>query len=163
MKHKDFDHINCSLAQTLSVIGEHWTLLIIRDVFMGLRRFGELQKDLGIAKNILSERLKRLVAEQILEKEKGESGFYEYRLTEKGLALQPILLACVHWGDNYRPSANGARVVFVDRKDYLPIQAMSVRSHDGRLLNPKDIRAKRGPGFSSDNSDTPLQSWTTAD
>ena len=73
MKHKNFDHMNCSLAQTLSVIGEHWTLLIIRDVFMGLRRFNELQQELGIAKNILSERLKRLVAEGILD---GTAGAY---------------------------------------------------------------------------------------
>lgn len=157
MKLKDFDHMNCSLAQTLSSIGEHWAMLIIRDVFMGLSRFDEIQKDLGIARNILSERLKRLVAEEILEKKPGESRFQEYSLTEKGLALQPVMLAMVHWGDKYKPNPSGKRLIFVDRRDNKAIQTMAVRSHDGRKLNPRDIRAKRGSGHKSVSLDIPLK------
>ncbi len=156
MKNSNFDYMNCSLAQTLSVIGEHWSLLIIRDVFMGLRRFSEFQKDLGIAKNILSERLKRLVAEGILEKTKGEAGFSEYRLTEKGLALQPVLLSMTHWGDQYKPAKKGKRLVFVDRASGKPIQRMAVRSHDGRKLHAKEVKAKRGSGYASERLDVPL-------
>ena len=156
MKLKNFDHLNCSLAQTLSVIGEHWTLLIIRDVFFGLRRFDEFQKDLGIARNILSNRLKRLVEEGIVEKSLGESGFNEYRLTEKGLELQPILLSMTHWGEKHKASPKGKRVIFVDRRDGKAIQTMNVRSHDGRKLKAKDIRGKKGPGYRSIALDTPL-------
>ncbi len=156
MKLKNFDHLNCSLAQTLSVIGEHWTLLVIRDVFMGLRRFDEIQKDLDIARNVLSQRLKRLVAEDILEKSRGESGFNEYRLTQKGLALQPILLSMTHWGDKYKPNPKGKRLTFIDRQDGRPIQPMSVRAQDGRKLKPKDVKIKRGPGYKSSRLDVPL-------
>ena len=156
MKLKDFDHMNCSLAQTLSVIGEHWTLLIIRDVFMGLRRFEQIQKDLGIARNVLSQRLKRLVEQGVLDKSRGDSGFYEYRLTQKGLSLQPILLSMTQWGDKFKPNPRGKRLVFVDRFDHKPIQPIAVRSHDGRKLKAKDVKARPGPGYRSDFLDIPL-------
>ena len=156
MKRRDFDHLNCSLAQTLSVIGEHWTLLIIRDAFMGLRRFDDFQKDLGIARNVLSERLKRLVNEEVREKTPGEKGFPEYHLTAKGLALQPILISMTHWGDKHRPNPKGRRLIFLDRKNRKPIQTMTVRAHDDRRLKPKDITVKRGPGHRSSGLDIPL-------
>lgn len=146
MKLKSFDNMNCSLAQTLSVVGEHWTLLIIRDVFFGLRRFDQFQKDLGIARNMLSDRLKKLVEAGVLEKSEDE-GHPQYRLTEKGLALQPVLLAMTHWGDVYMPNPAGKRLTFVDRRDGRPIKAMAVYAGDGRRLKPKDVRAKPGPGF----------------
>lgn len=156
MKRKDFDHLNCSLAQTLSVIGEHWTLLIIRDVFMGLDRFDEFQKDLGIARNVLSERLKRLVGQGILDKVTGDQGFPEYRLTKKGLALQPILLSMTHWGDKYKPNPRGKRLTFIDRRDSRPIQTMAVKAHDDRKLRPADVTVKRGPGYKSAGLDIPI-------
>ena len=156
MKIKNFDHMNCSLAQTLSVLGEHWTLLVIRDAFMGIRRFDDFQQDLGIARNVLSERLKRLVAEGIFAKEKGDSGYFEYRLTEKGLELQPVLLSMTHWGDKHKSNPNGKRLIFVDRKEGKPIQQMAVRARDGRKLKPRDVKAKAGPGFSSRTNDIPL-------
>lgn len=146
MKLKTFEHFNCSLAQTLSVIGEHWTMMIIRDAFFGLRRFDEFQKDLGIARNILSDRLKKLVRAGILEK-RVEPGATEYRLTEKGLALQPIMIAMTHWGDTYLPNPDGRRLTFVDRRDGKPIRTMGVHAADGRRLKPKEIRAKPGPGL----------------
>ena len=148
MKLKSFDHLNCSLAQTLSVIGEHWTLLIIRDVFFGLRRFDEFQKDLGIARNVLSDRLKKLIDTGVLEKSAGE-GHKEYRLTEKGLALQPILLAMTQWGDEYYPDPAGKRITFVDRKDGKPIKRIGINAADGRRLKPKDIKAKPGPALNN--------------
>ena len=121
MKLKTFDHFNCSLAQTLSVIGEHWTLLIIRDAFFGLRRFDEFHNSLGISRNVLSVRLKKLVAAGILEKS-GGPGHPEYLLTEKGLALQPALVAMTHWGDTYLPHPEGKRLTFVDRREGKPIK-----------------------------------------
>jgi DNA-binding HxlR family transcriptional regulator len=148
MKYKTFDHMNCSLAQTLAIIGERWTLLILRDAFFGSCRFNQFERNLGIAKNILSARLSMLVEEGILERrEASEEKRTEYVLTEQGLALQPILLSMTHWGDRYRPNPKGTRVVFVDRQEGRPIQPMTVRSEGGRALNPEDVRATPGPAF----------------
>jgi DNA-binding HxlR family transcriptional regulator len=146
VKLKSFDHMNCSLAQTLDVIGERWTLLILREAFFGKKRFEEFQKGLGIARNILTSRLNRLVDEQILEKRPVEAGRHEYVLTQKGLELQPVLLSMTHWGDRHKPHAKGKRVVFVERSTGEPIAPMAVRSADGRVLGPRDIRAVPGPG-----------------
>ncbi|MBX3706027.1 MAG: helix-turn-helix transcriptional regulator [Pseudomonadales bacterium] len=146
MKLTTFDHFNCSLAQTLSVIGEHWTLLIIRDAFFGLRRFDEFHNSLGISRNVLSVRLKKLVTAGIFEKTDGP-GHPEYRLTEKGLALQPALVAMTHWGDTYLPNPEGKRLTFVDRRDGKPIKPVGIYAADGRRLKPKEIKAKAGPGL----------------
>ena len=147
MKYKSFDHLNCSLAQTLEVIGERWTLLILRDAFFGAKRFGQFQRSLDISKNILTVRLNRLVEEGILERREGrDSAHAEYHLTEKGWALQPILLSMTHWGDKYRPNPAGKRLVFVEKETGQPVSDMSVRSEDGRVLGPRDIRATAGPG-----------------
>jgi DNA-binding HxlR family transcriptional regulator len=146
MKLKSFDHMNCSLAQTLDVIGERWSLLILREAFFGKKRFEEFQKGLGIARNILTSRLNRLVDEAILEKRPVEAGRYEYVLTAKGLDLQPVLLAMTHWGDRHKPHPKGKRVVFVERATGEPIAPMTVRSADGRVLGAREIRATPGPG-----------------
>ena len=146
MKLKSFEHLNCSLAQTLSVVGEHWTMLIIRDAFFGLRRFDQFQNSLGIARNVLSVRLKKLVQAGVLERSE-DHGHPEYRLTEKGLALQPVMIAMTHWGDTYMPHPQGKRLTFVDRKDGKAIKPIGVYAADGRRLKPKDIRAKAGPGL----------------
>lgn len=146
MKLKSFEHFNCSLAQTLSVIGEHWTMLIVRDAFFGLRRFDQFQKSLGIARNVLSDRLKKLVQAGVLSKSEGP-GHPEYRLTEKGLGLQPIMIAMTQWGDTYLPHPDGKRLTFVDRKDGKPIKAVRIYAADGRRLKPKDIKARVEPGL----------------
>ena len=97
MKYKAFDHMNCSLAQTLDIIGERWTLLILRDAFFGAKRFGQFERSLGIAKNILSARLNMLIDEGIMERREATSGAHtEYVLTQKGLDLQPVLLSMTH-------------------------------------------------------------------
>ena len=147
MKLKPFDSMNCALAQTLDIIGERWTLLILRDAFFGARRFDEFQHNLGIARNILTTRLKRLVDEGILEKRPVDAGRHEYVLTAKGLDLQPVLLSMTHWGDRYKPSPKGRRLVFVERASGDPIADMSARSADGRALKPLDIKGVPGPGF----------------
>jgi DNA-binding HxlR family transcriptional regulator len=147
MKYKTFDHMNCSLAQTLNVIGERWALLILRDVFFGAKRFGQFERSLGIAKNILNARLKLLVDEGILEKRDSVEGAHsEYVLTQAGLELQPILLSMTHWGDKHRANPKGDRLVFVERQTGQPIQRMGVASQDGRILAPRDIKATPGPG-----------------
>lgn len=148
MKYKTFDHMNCSLAQTLNIIGERWTLLILRDAFFGSKRFGQFERSLGIAKNILSARLNMLIDEGIMERRESAEGAHpEYVLTEQGLDLQPVLLSMTHWGDRHRPHADGERLIFVERESGKPIRRMGVTSQDGRTLQPRDIRAVAGPAL----------------
>lgn len=149
MKLKSFDHMNCSLAQTVEVIGERWTLLILREAFFGKKRFEEFQNGLGIARNILTVRLNRLVEQEILAKRPVEAGRFEYVLTPRGLELQPVLLAMTQWGDRHKPHPRGKRVVFVERATGKPIAPMAVRSADGRVLSARDVKATPGPGATS--------------
>src|SRR6201997_1983723 len=103
MLNRDYEGQDCSIARALELVGERWTLLIIRDAFLGLRRFDEFQESLGIARNVLTDRLNRLVEEGILERvrysERPER--YEYRLTAKGRELNIALTALRQWGDTY--------------------------------------------------------------
>jgi DNA-binding HxlR family transcriptional regulator len=148
LKYKTFDHMNCSLAQTLNIIGERWTLLILRDAFFGTKRFGQFERSLGIAKNILSARLNMLVEEGIMARRESTEGAHtEYVLTEQGLDLQPVLLSMTHWGDRHRPNPKGERIIFVERENDKPIRRMGVTSEDGRALQPRDIRAVAGPAL----------------
>jgi DNA-binding HxlR family transcriptional regulator len=103
MLRRDYEGQNCSIARALEVVGERWTLLIIRDVFLGLRRFDQLQQSLGIARNVLTDRLNRLVDEGILERVAytERPPRYEYRLTAKGLELSVALTALRQWGDKH--------------------------------------------------------------
>jgi DNA-binding HxlR family transcriptional regulator len=114
---RDYTGQTCSIARTLEVIGERWTMLIVRDVFLGLRRFDDLQADLGVARNVLAARLERLIETGVLEKVpyQDRPTRHEYRLTEKGLDLWPLLVELVQWGDRHAPSANGPPVVFRHR------------------------------------------------
>lgn len=100
---RDYKGQNCSIARALEIVGERWTLLIIRDVFLGLRRFDEIRDNLGIARNVLTDRLARLVDEGILERTAYSERpvRYEYRLTKKGQDLRIALTALRQWGDEY--------------------------------------------------------------
>jgi DNA-binding HxlR family transcriptional regulator len=106
----------CSIARSLEVLGERWTILIIRDIFNRRRRFDEIQENLGIARNVLSTRLARLVEEGIIEKRPYQERppRYEYFLTEKGLELWPVMMGLLHWGD--RHLADGGPPVVVRHK-----------------------------------------------
>jgi DNA-binding HxlR family transcriptional regulator len=91
----------CSMARSLEVVGERWTLLILRDIFFGIRKFEDLQRSLGVARNILQARLELLVEEGVLEKRPYQEGRFEYCLTKKGQELWPALMALYRWGDRY--------------------------------------------------------------
>lgn len=145
MKLKSFEQFNCSIAQTLSVIGEHWTLLIIRDAFFGLTRFDQFHKSLGISRNVLTLRLKKLVEEGVMDKSDGP-GHPEYRLSEKGLALHPILIAMTQWGEQHMPNPAGERIVFTDHQSGKRIRPLAIYADDGRLLPFGDLQVQFGPG-----------------
>src|SRR5688572_6756354 len=97
------DALVCSIARALAVIGDRWTILVLRDCFKGIRRFDEIRRDLDIARPVLADRLKRLVDHGVLEKRlyQERPNRYEYHLTDMGRELSPILVALMHWGDHY--------------------------------------------------------------
>jgi|SRR5437588_7286665 len=146
MLNRDYEGQNCSIARALEVVGERWTLLIVRDVFLGLRRFDELQESLGIARNVLSDRLNRLVEEGILERarysERPER--FEYRLTRKGRELDIALSGLRQWGDKYL-SEKPPRVLRrkADRKRV--IAALVPRG--APILSLEEVELVPGPGL----------------
>lgn len=136
--------MHCSVARTLDVIGERWTLLILRDAFNGIRRFDDFQKSLGIARNILSDRLTKLVDRGVLERRRYEEHppRFEYRLTEKGRALFDVLMALTHWGDTWEAGAFGPPVTITHRDCGQVVHALPACSHCGETLTPWNVRAR---------------------
>jgi DNA-binding HxlR family transcriptional regulator len=147
MRRKTFAHMNCSIARALEQIGEWWTFLIVREALMGTRRFDQFQSNLGIARNILAARLKKLVARGILERTvaPGDARRVEYRMTEKGRALFPVLMALREWGDEWVVGPGRVPVIVVDRTSAQPIE-VRVTSRDGRPIGWLDARMIPGPG-----------------
>ncbi len=139
-KRTTHEESSCPVARPLDVVGDGWTLLIVRDAFDGLRRFGQFQKSLGLAKNILSARLANLVANGVFELAPAADGspYQEYVLTEKGRALFPVITALRQWGDRWFFTEGEPRARLVDRETGEPIAPMRVRAADGRVLGPED-------------------------
>lgn len=131
---------SCPVARPLDAIGDWWSLLIIRDVFDGLHRFGEFQKNLGLAKNILSARLRNLVDHGILDTAPASDGspYQEYVLTEKGRGLFPLLVALRQWGEEFFFAPEEPHVTLVDKKTNLPVRRLELRAQDGRMLGAED-------------------------
>jgi DNA-binding HxlR family transcriptional regulator len=149
---KRFSEMNCGVGQALDVLGDWWTLLIVRDAFFGARRFGDFERSLGIAKNILSARLQHLVEHGIFELvDVGSEGRrFEYRLSEKGEALLPILTALRDWSDDWIFGRGKEPVIVKDRRTRRRIPKLRVTDADGRPLSRRDLRTVPGPGASSD-------------
>jgi DNA-binding HxlR family transcriptional regulator len=145
MLNRDYEGQNCSIARALEVVGERWSLLIVRDVSLGLRRFDELQENLGVARNVLSDRLNRLVEEGVLERvrysERPER--FEYRLTRKGRDLNIALSGLRQWGDKYL-SEKPPRVL-LRKSDKKPVVAALVPK-GVPVLTPEEVELVPGPG-----------------
>jgi DNA-binding HxlR family transcriptional regulator len=143
---------NCSLARALEVVGERWTLLIIRDAFHGVRRFGDFATQLGIPRAVLADRLKMLVREGVLTRDDDGAGTVEYRLTDKGIGLWPVVRALMSWGDAFYSPAGVKRALRHDRDGGL-------LDHEGRcqecgfVVPVPEIRIEPGPGFTPTGSD----------
>jgi DNA-binding HxlR family transcriptional regulator len=142
----DLSKLNCSLAGALSIVGDWWSLLIVRDAILGVQRFGEFRQSLGLAKNILADRLRRLVADGILTRE-GTERRPLYGLTAKGRALAPALLALMQWGDHW-VSGDRPPVVVTDARgrqiDPIALQA------GGQTLEFDDLQFQPGAGCEPD-------------
>jgi DNA-binding HxlR family transcriptional regulator len=152
MGRKRFADMNCGIAQALEALGDWWTLLIVRDAFFGVRRFVDFEASLGIAKNILSDRLRRLVEQEIFQKiDVGDAGLrFEYRLTEKGEALLPVLTALREWSDDWIYGRGREPVVVKDRRTRRRLPRMRVLDAEGRPLTRRDLVTEPGPGASAD-------------
>ena len=134
------DSLNCGLPAALEVMGERWSFMILRAAFNGLHHFEEFLSALGIARNILSNRLARLVEHGIMMRKAlpEDRRKIEYRLTEKGLDLLPAILALRQWGEKYGCGVP-SNPVLCDERDGLPIAAIGIHAHDGRVLGPKEL------------------------
>jgi DNA-binding HxlR family transcriptional regulator len=136
---------DCSIAATLEVIGDRWSILILRDAFRGVRRFEEIQQDLGIARNILTDRLAKLVANGVLEKRKYQDrpARFEYRLTPKGIDLSPALVALMRWGDKHLAEEHGPTVLVHDDCG-TPIDQTFICWDCDTTVAPTEIRSRPG-------------------
>ncbi len=144
MLKRDYEGQNCSIARALELVGERWTLLIVRDAFLGLKRFDQFQDSLGIASNVLTSRLDRLVEAGVFERVRYQQrpDRYEYALTKRGRELRTPLLALMQWGDGL----GGEPPRLARRKsDGTPVMATLVGT-DGKPVDPSEIEVVPGPG-----------------
>ena len=134
--------LECSLPAALEAIGERWSFLILRGAFNGLRHFEEFQSTLGIARNILANRLGHLVQHGIMGRTPmpDDRRKIEYRLTEKGLELLPTVLALRQWGERWDNCGIPSNPVLVDARDQQPIAKIAIQAHDGRELGCHDLK-----------------------
>jgi DNA-binding HxlR family transcriptional regulator len=151
MRWKDIDRQVCSVARSLSVVGDRWTLLVLRDVFLGTRRFEDLHRQLGISRHRLSDRLKKLVDSGVLTRvryqQKPER--FEYRLTSKGLGLYPVLITLAQWGTDWCDDGNGAPVEYLHKNCGHKTQAQLCCSECRENLEPQDVTPLIGPGLAA--------------
>ena len=144
---RTYESQTCSVAGSLELIGERWTLLIVRDAFMGARRFEDFQRRTGVARNILSARLNLLVDEGIFTRVPYHEHpiRYEYRLTDKGLDLWPLIVALVQWGDRYIYPGR-APVLLMHKNCGGALSDRRTCETCGAMLGPRDVEARRGIG-----------------
>jgi DNA-binding HxlR family transcriptional regulator len=148
MQWSDLDKQTCSMARTLSVIGDRWTLLILRDCFLKVRRFDDFQARLGIGRPILADRLQKLVDACVLTKvayQRSPTRF-EYRLTPKGLDLYPVIMAIVHWGDTHMAGDRGRPLLHRHTPCGHLFDPVQVCSECGEPLDPRTVEVVAGPG-----------------
>jgi DNA-binding HxlR family transcriptional regulator len=150
VRRKRLDDSDCPVARSVDAIGDWWSLLIVRDAFDGSRRFGEFQRSLGVAKNILTARLRALVDGGVLASVPASDGsaYREYVLTPKGEALFPVIVALRQWGEQSLFEPGEPHSELVDRRHGRPLRALEVRAADGRRLDPGDTAVHKLPAES---------------
>ena len=153
MRKASFADMHCSIAQSLELVGEWWTLLILRDAFLGVRRFEDFVERLGISRNVLTIRLDNLVAAGILERRAYDEGRgrYDYLLTDKGRALWPVMTALRQWGDEWIYGDGNEPLLIEHRSCGCVTTAQMTCSACGEALDVRSVRALPGPGGTSDD------------
>lgn len=141
---------NCTVGRTMALLGERWTLLVLREVVNGVRRFDDIRRHSGIPRQVLSTRLALLVDEEILRRqpyrEPGERERHEYRLTDKGFDLYPVLVAIAAWGDRYVADPAGPPVEFAHRDCGAVVRSALTCAHGHTVEEPREIVTRPGPG-----------------
>lgn len=147
VKRTSFEGDSCPVARSLEALGDWWSLLIVREALLGVRRFGEFQGRLGMAKNILAARLRSLVDHGILATAPASDGsaYQEYLLTPKGRGTFPILVALRQWSEEFDDHPEEIATILVDRARGRPVKKLEMRAEDGRLLSPADTTLKPRP------------------
>lgn len=145
MQRRSLEGDACPVARSLNVIGDWWSLLIIRDALSGMRRFGEFQQNTGIAKNILTARLRKLVEHGVLKVAPASDGsaYQEYVLTDKGRALHTVIVAIWQWGASFAFSPQEVKPALIDRQSGQQITPIEVRAKSGQLVEPGDATTGR--------------------
>lgn len=138
---KKFGNRICSVGRTLEIIGDHWIFLILREAFFKVKYYDQFQTNLGIATNILSNRLKILVENGIMDRENDveDARRIKYRLTEKGLDLYPIILAFMKWGDRWLADENGPPLILYHKLCRHPLTPVMCCEHCGKYVNARDV------------------------
>lgn len=148
MRWETLSEENCSMARSLAILGDRWTLMILRDAFLKVRRFEDFQKSLGIARRVLTERLQKLVDAGVLKRlpyqENPER--FEYRLTEMGLDLYPVILSMVHWGDKYFAGEDGPPVLHTHKSCGHDFHSILTCSECGETVGARDVEARANFG-----------------
>ena len=144
-RRKSMNKESCPVARSVDVIGDRWSLLILRDVFDGIYRFGDIQRNLGVARNILSGRLSRLVEEGILETHPASDGtiYQEYVLMAKGESLFPIMVALQQWGERHLFGRGERHSWLIDKATGKPLLFMFPQTSDGHELTPHDTEVRK--------------------
>src|ERR1700726_3831578 len=144
VKRTSLENDDCPVARSLDVLGDWWSLLIIRDALLGLRRFGEFQKNIGLAKNILTVRLRALVERGILKTVPASDGsaYQEYVLTPKGRGVFPVLVALRQWSEQFSGERDGFATRMVDRSSGRPVKKLELHDAAGRLLGAGDTELR---------------------
>jgi DNA-binding HxlR family transcriptional regulator len=150
--HNTYEGQVCSVARALELVGERWTLLILRDAFLGVRRFDDFQRSLGVARNVLNTRLQRLVEAGVLERRRYQDRpeRFEYRLTDMGLDLWPALVSLMQWGDRYLSGDAGPPLQLEHEGCGGTITIDRTCAACGATLGVRDVRVVAGPGASDD-------------
>src|SRR5215469_16098215 len=146
----EYDTANCAIGAAVAVIGEKWTFLILREAFNGVRRFDDMQRRTQAPRQVLSDRLSRLVAEGMLRRvpyqEHGQRRRHEYRLTDKALGLYPMLVAMMEWGDRYATSPDGPQVLLTHRDCGEPVRLQLTCAAGHQLGSAREVTPLPGPG-----------------
>jgi DNA-binding HxlR family transcriptional regulator len=146
----DYDTANCTIGAAVDMIGEKWTFLVLREAFSGVRRFADMQRRTGAPRQILSDRLSRLVSEGLLRKipyqEAGQRSRLEYRLTDKAMDLYPVLVALMQWGDTYAMGPAGPAVTLTHRDCGEPIRLEVTCAAGHSVASAREVTQLPGPG-----------------
>lgn len=137
---------NCSWARTLDILGDPWSLLVIRELMVGVDRFTFLRERLGISKGILTSRLKHLTESGLIKTIQKDREHPRYQLTEKGSDLFAVLVGIVQWGDKWVFGKNQQPISVLDARSGRPLAALQVQAEDGTILSPDQLRFEAGPG-----------------